>query len=77
MNNNAIEISNVTKTFKIKSPNGNNIMSSLIDSHSKNYKLIPALSDVSFSISKGETVGIIGLNGSRSEEHTSELQSLQ
>jgi len=63
LNNIAIEISNLTKTFKIKSPHDKGMMSSIISSYSKNYKLIHALSDVSFSVSKGEAVGIIGLNG--------------
>src|SRR5699024_11637170 len=38
----------------------------------------PVLSDITFSIKPGETLGIIGGTGSaksRSEEHTSELQS--
>ena len=33
------------------------------------------LDQVSFSVPSGSIVGLIGENGARSEEHTSELQS--
>ena len=33
------------------------------------------LDDVSYGVHQGDKIGIIGINGTRSEEHTSELQS--
>lgn len=63
MNNIAIEVKNITKTFKMDKPKG---IIGIIKTR-KNpelYKNFNALEDVSFSVKKGEVMGIIGLNGS-------------
>ncbi len=63
MDNIAIEVNNITKTFKMDTPKG---ILGIIKTR-KNpelYKNFNALEDVSFSVKKGQVVGIIGLNGS-------------
>jgi len=63
MNNIAIEVNNITKTFEMHKPKG---ILGLIKTR-KNpelYKNFNALEDVSFSVKKGQVVGVIGLNGS-------------
>ena len=59
----AIELKNVSKTFKINSHKG--IFSFLRNSKTKNQKheRLTALNDVSITIKKGETIGVMGLNG--------------
>ena len=62
MSDKVIEVKNVRKTF-LKSK-GNGIFDLLKNrSNYKNNKLV-ALNDISFSVSKGEMLGVIGLNGS-------------
>lgn len=56
---NAIKVVNLTKAYKIYSKNG---LKSVVHKRYKT-KRFYALNDVSFSIKKGETVGIIGNNG--------------
>jgi len=57
-----IEIKNVTKTFRIAKRRGFSSFFNVND-NSKNNR-IKALDNVSFSVTKGEFIGIIGLNGS-------------
>ncbi len=62
MNDSAIIVKNVTKIFKITKPLG------LVDllkskSNHKQEKNLTALDDISFTVKKGEILGIIGLNG--------------
>lgn len=57
---NAVEVQNVTKIFNLKKPK----MGSLIEnSDSKKHQLV-ALDNISFTVLKGEMLGIIGSNGS-------------
>lgn len=58
-----IELSNVSKSFKIDKPHG---ISKLIErsSYPENNKTFLAIDSVSFSVKKGEVLGVIGLNGS-------------
>ena len=65
-NKNAIEIKNVTKKFKIHHERKNSIyeyLTSLLDRR-KTYETITVLNNISFSLKKGEMLGIIGFNGS-------------
>jgi ABC-type polysaccharide/polyol phosphate transport system ATPase subunit len=57
--NTAIDLKNITKVFDAQSKT----LSSIFTENKSKDKLV-ALSDVSLSISKGETVGLLGLNGS-------------
>ncbi len=61
MQNEAIIVSNVSKTFKIDMPKS---FSSFIKKRKSNLSKITALNDISFSVKKGEVLGLIGLNGS-------------
>jgi len=64
MTQDAIVVQNVTKTFRIRRVGGINIKSRKTGTMPSTPKFIRALDDVSFSISKGESVSVIGLNGS-------------
>ena len=59
----AIELKKVSKTFNINSRKG--IFSFFRNAKTKNlnYKRLTALDDVSLTIKKGETIGVMGLNG--------------
>jgi len=58
---NSIEIKNIKKTFNIKKPYS---LNSIISSGFPQSRKLIALDDISFTVSKGEMVGIIGANGS-------------
>jgi len=58
----SVQVENISKTFKIMKPRG--ISSLLKRSNPKKYGSFLALDDVSFTVKKGEALGIIGLNGS-------------
>lgn len=60
----AIEVSNLTKTYRLYENNRRRIIESLFPNVKPQYKEFNALKDVSFEIKKGEIVGIIGKNGS-------------
>jgi len=64
MEDTAIKLRNVTKIFKF----GNHLeLSNLFknsNGKSKGLQVLTALDDISFTISKGETIGLMGLNGS-------------
>lgn len=59
----AIELKKVSKTFNIDS--GKGVFSFFRNGKAKNKKIkyLTALNDVSFRIKKGETIGVMGLNG--------------
>ena len=60
----AIRVKNVTKRYKLFEKNGDRVRDALgLCGKKKLYKDHFALKDVSFDIRKGETVGIIGVNG--------------
>lgn len=63
MNNLAIEVNQISKTFKISKPKGwSGLENQQHNKHSQG-KLI-AIDKMSFNVEKGEVLGIIGLNGS-------------
>ncbi len=64
MNEVAIAVSGLTKTYKLYGNNKIRIIDGLFPGKKKRYQEFNALDDVSFQIKKGEIVGIIGKNGS-------------
>ena len=60
----AIEVKNLTKSYKLYDKPMDRLKDSLGLARKKKYKEHLALNNVSLSIHKGETVGIIGTNGS-------------
>ena len=60
---NAIQIEHVGKTYKLFKSNKARLLDSLGFKRPGLYETHHALSDISFNIQKGETVGIIGTNG--------------
>lgn len=65
MNNNiAIEVKNLCKTYKLYDRNRDRLREALHLTRTPRHKEHHALYDVSFEIRTGETVGIIGTNGS-------------
>lgn len=63
MNHTAIKVEHINKVYKLYERPKDRLKESLGLSKSKLYKEHYALEDVSFSVEKGETVGIIGTNG--------------
>lgn len=60
----AIRVDNVSKLYKLYNKPSDRFKEAMGFSKQKRYKEHYALSNVSFDVSKGETVGIIGTNGS-------------
>lgn len=60
----AIEVSHVTKKYKLYERNRDRVADALGWSRKKRYTEKLALNDVSMTVYRGETVGIIGTNGS-------------
>ncbi|MCM3569424.1 ATP-binding cassette domain-containing protein [Neobacillus mesonae] len=59
---NAIEVKNLRKEFKAYSSRSG-LKGAFRDLFTRNYKIIPAVNDISFSVKQGEMVGYIGENG--------------
>ena len=60
----AVEVKNVTKIYRLYDKPIDRLKESLSVSHKEYHKDFYALSDLSFTVEKGQTVGIIGTNGS-------------
>ena len=63
MNENAIEVKNISKCFRIYPDKGYSLRDKLLFWKRNKYEKLQVLQDISFSISKGEAVGLIGHNG--------------
>jgi len=64
MNNNAIELEHVSKTFRIYQEKQDNLGDRIVNPFKKDrFSILPILQDASFTIKKGEMFGIIGRNG--------------
>jgi len=63
MNKKIIEVKNISKTFSLNKPHGfTNLFKK--SSNAERLQTIKALDNISFSVQKGEILGIVGLNGS-------------
>lgn len=60
---NAIEVCNVTKYFKVYEDKGHMLRDRIIHFNRNKYEKREVLKNISFDIKKGESVGIIGKNG--------------
>lgn len=61
--NNAIEVEHVTKHFKVYFDKGSELKEKMLFWKRNRYENRKVLDDISFSIQKGEAVGLIGKNG--------------
>ena len=61
---NAIEIQNVTKSFKVYFDKARTLKEHLVFWHKSEPELFTALKNININIKKGETVGLVGVNGS-------------
>lgn len=61
--NNAIEVRDVKKTFRIYKDKGNSLKEKIIFKDRNKYEIRTVLKGVSFDIKKGEAVGLVGHNG--------------
>ena len=64
MSNVAILVKNLNKTFRLPHESQNSIKGRLINFNKRGYETQVALSNISFSINKGDFFGIVGRNGS-------------
>jgi lipopolysaccharide transport system ATP-binding protein len=60
----AISVKNVTKTYRLYNSHADRVKEAFHPLRKKYYNPFNALADVSFDVKKGETLGIIGRNGS-------------
>ena len=60
---NAIEVKNITKTFKVYLDRSNNVKDFMIHGNRRRYEKRQVLKGISFEVKKGEAVGLIGHNG--------------
>ncbi len=60
---NAIEVRNITKSFKVYMDRSNNVKDFIIHRNRRRYENRQVLKGISFEIKKGEAVGLIGHNG--------------
>lgn len=63
-NKNAIEVVNVTKSFKIYYDKASTLKEHLLFWKRNQSELYTALKEINITIKKGETVGLVGINGS-------------
>lgn len=61
--NNAIEVKNITKSFKIYYDKGSELKEKLLFWKRNKYENRVVLNDISFSVKKGEAIGLVGKNG--------------
>ena len=60
---NAIEVNHVTKQFRVYKDKGSSLKEKVLFRERNKYETRTVLDDISFSIKKGEAVGLIGHNG--------------
>lgn len=62
-NQNAIEVRNVTKSYKVYYDKGSQLKEKLLFRSRNRYENRVVLDDISFSVKKGEAIGLVGHNG--------------
>lgn len=60
---NAIEVKNLKKSFKVYLDKGSTIKDKIVSKKRRKYEHRDVLRDISFSVKKGEAIGLIGHNG--------------
>lgn len=60
---NAIEVKNITKKFKVYYDKGSQLKERLLFRNRNRYEERKVLNDISFTVKKGEAIGLIGKNG--------------
>lgn len=60
----AIDVSHVSKSFKLPHESQNSLKGKLINFNKRGYEIQEALKDISFQVEKGDFFGIVGRNGS-------------
>lgn len=60
---NAIEVSHISKSFKVYLDKGYTLKDRLVFHNNKKYENRVVLKDISFTVKKGEAIGLIGHNG--------------
>jgi ABC-2 type transport system ATP-binding protein len=60
---NAIEVRNISKSFKVYYDKGNELKEKMLFWKRNKYEKRVVLDDISFSVKKGEAVGLVGKNG--------------
>lgn len=58
-----IEVKHLTRTFKVPQKSGSGLKSSIHSLFHREYKMVDAVKDISFTVEKGEIRGLIGPNG--------------
>ena len=62
-NENSIEVRNVSKSFKVYFDKGNELKEKMLFWKRNRYENRVVLNNISFTVKKGEAVGLIGRNG--------------
>lgn len=60
---NAIEVKDITKSFKVYFDRSNNVKDFMIHGNRRRYEKRQVLKGISFEVKKGEAIGLIGRNG--------------
>ncbi|MEC8086105.1 MAG: ATP-binding cassette domain-containing protein [Pseudomonadota bacterium] len=64
MSKNIISVSNLSKEYRVYSKESSKLINLIFPSYTKDLRVIKALNNISFNVSAGDAVGIIGKNGS-------------
>ena len=60
----ALDVQHITKEFKLPHESQNSLKGRLINFNKRGYEIQRVLDDISFTVYKGDFIGIVGRNGS-------------